>query len=57
MVREEERVGDDVPGDVPGKIFVVEEDTHQLRDSKGRVSLYQGQRGVMSEVGRLTSLS
>lgn len=39
MVRVEERVGDDAPGFVPGKILVVDEDAHQLGDGEGGMGL------------------
>ena len=41
MVGEEERVGDDVPGDIPRKVFLVEEDAHQLGDGECRVGLQE----------------
>ena len=39
MVREEEGVGDDVPGGVPVEVFLVEEDAHELGDGEGGVGL------------------
>lgn len=39
MVREEERVSDDIPRFRPGHIFLVDEDSHQLRDSQSRMRL------------------
>lgn len=39
MVREEERVGDDIPGLVPGDVLLVDEDAHQFGDGERRVGL------------------
>ena len=52
MVREEERVGHDVPGLIPRKLFIVEEDAHQLRNSKSWVGL-QDERISDFYTGRL----
>ena len=42
MVGEEERVRRDLPGEVPGNVLLVNEDTHELGDSKRRVGLRTG---------------
>lgn len=39
MVGVEKCVGNDLPGRVPGEIFLVNENPHQLRDGKRRVCL------------------
>lgn len=49
MVGEEERVSDDLPSHIPVNILFIDEDTHQLRDSEGWVSLkifYKINRGM-----------
>lgn len=43
VVREEERVSDKLPGLIPGKVFLVDEDTHKLRDGERWMSLLQNQ--------------
>jgi hypothetical protein len=39
VVSVEEDIGDDRPGLVPGEVLIIDQDTHQLGDGKGRVSL------------------
>jgi hypothetical protein len=39
VVREEERVRDDAPGNVPREIFLVEQDAHQLGHRERGVGL------------------
>ena len=39
MVSVEEDVGNNRPGLVPGQVFFVDEDSHQLRDGEGRMGL------------------
>lgn len=39
MVSEEEYVSDDLPGEIPVEVLFVNEDTHELGNSKGWVCL------------------
>lgn len=41
VVREEERVGNNIPSFGPRDFLLVDEDSHQFRDSKSWVSLYE----------------
>ena len=49
MVREEERVGGDVPGIVPLEILLVQENTHQLGDRERRVRLNRNRSASESD--------
>ena len=60
VVREEERVRDDVPGRLPWDVFLVNEDTHELWDGKRRVGLADRQQRTQGNsplIAKRTSLS
>lgn len=46
VVCEEERVGDDFPSFVPWYLLLINENTHQLRNSEGRVSIVELDGGI-----------
>ena len=46
VVGEEECVGDDLPGVVPRNLFLIDENTHEFRNSESRVGIVELDSGV-----------
>jgi len=46
VVGEEERVGDDLPGLIPRNVFLIDENTHEFRNSESRVSIVELDGGI-----------
>ena len=46
VVGEEECVSDDLPGFVPWNLFLIDEDTHEFRDSESGVGIVELDRGI-----------
>ena len=46
VIGEEECVGDDLPGFVPRNLFLIDENTHQFRNSESRVGIVELDGGI-----------